>query len=148
MIDEVHRYFTNNSERQGIATLAFEITGDGIDSLHQKYLRHHPHLIAENFHDEVMTYQADGSLDCTKIFEVYAYYKNEKKDLHVDRATKLRFIQQNFSTKGFDKTHEINATIYRCPLPGLVPVEATFDSTCMVAYFDHWVSNGTLIFMY
>jgi hypothetical protein len=136
-IDELKRFFQYNANRQGIATLAFEVTDGDISSLFTKYLSQHPHLISEEYRNNLLSYTVDGSLDCTKVLEVYAYYKNEKADLQVDRATKLRFIQRQSSIQGDDKS------IHRCPLPGLVPIEATFDSTCMPAYFDHWVSNGT-----
>ena len=135
-IDELKRFFQYNANRQGIATLSFEVTDGDISSLYTKYLSRHPHLISEEYRSNLLSYPVDGSLDCTKVLEVYAYYKNEKADLQIDRATKLRFIQRQSTIQGDDKS------IHRCPLPGLVPIEATFDSTCMPAYFDHWVSNG------
>jgi hypothetical protein len=106
--------------------------------LHENYLMHHPSLIVEEFRREVLVYKESDSSECISIFEVYAYYENEKIHDSVDRATKLRFIQRSHSSQ-----HESYSL--KCQLPGLVRVHATFDSTCMGAYFDHWVSNGTIL---
>ena len=143
-LDEIERFFQNNSNRQGIATLAFEVTNGHIEELHKKYWDLHPYLISDEYRDTPLSYPVEGtSGSSVKVFEVYAYYKNEKTDTQVDRGTKLRFVQKiNLKQVHDDSQNDASSDIYQCFLPGLVPVDATFDTTCMPAYFDHWVSNG------
>ena len=85
--------------------------------------------------------------------EVYSYYKGEKGGDDVDKGTKLRFIQychNNNDISGSGKNHDKDKdddkkeNSFIC-LPGIIPVDATFDQTCMEAYCDHWVSNGKYI---
>jgi len=123
---EIQRFYKEHRDRQGIAVLAFQINDGDIDSLFQKYQATNPKLIAENCKSGAITYEDDGVF--TKVLEVYSYYKNEKGG-EVDMGTKLRFVQK------------VNAPKSGLILPGLVPVEAEFDSTAMPAYCDHWVSN-------
>ncbi|CAK0843860.1 unnamed protein product [Prorocentrum cordatum] len=59
---------------------------------------------------------------------VCAYYKGEKQVSEEDRGTLLRFVEVHGSGK-LDV------------LPGMRPVDATFDATGVAAYCDHWVSN-------
>ena len=67
----------------------------------------------------------------TKVLEVYAYYKGEIRSSDADIGTVLRFVQKDDGGEG---------TI-PCILPGLEPVDATFDPSAQAAYCDHWVSN-------
>ena len=64
---------------------------------------------------------------------VYAYYKGDNADSAVDKGTVLRFVEPLV-------TNQPNF----CIVPGLIPVDATFDDSCLAAYCDHWVSNGTM----
>lgn len=120
---QIQQFYDEHAGRQGIAVLAFEVTDGDIDSLFQRYQALHPDLITADFESGAVKYEEDGTE--TKILEVYSYYKNEKGG-EVDLGTKLRFVQR------------ANAEQI---LPGLTPLEASFDKTCMPAYCDHWVSN-------
>jgi 4-hydroxyphenylpyruvate dioxygenase-like putative hemolysin len=124
---QIEEFYEEHSDRQGIAVLAFQVTGGEIDSLHQNYQALHPDLLTEDCHAGVITYAEDGIV--TKVLEVYSYYKNEKGG-EVDKGTRLRFVQR----MGVESDEGLI-------LPGFVPVEATFDKSCMPAYCDHWVSN-------
>ena len=87
----------------------------------------------------------------TKVLEVFAYYRGEKGG-EADHGTRLRFVQTvpGSGTGGEvgdgngdnDGDNDNDGEGRFCALPGLEPVHAVFDSTCLPAYFDHWVSNG------
>lgn len=112
----------------------------------------HPKLICEDYdRNGVKTYYDDDGNNnyCCKVLEVYSYYQGEKGG-EVDKGTKLRFIQYVNNGSDVDNdNHDDNGNngnnpVYHC-LPGIVPVDAKFDETCMSAYCDHWVSNGELL---
>jgi len=130
---QIKEFYNEHSDRQGIAVLAFQVTGGEIDALYQKYQALHPNLLTTDCQDGVITYDEDGSM--TKVLEVYSYYKNDKGG-EVDRGTKLRFVQKIGADAEIDQSGGEGLV-----LPGFVPVEAAFDKTCMPAYCDHWVSN-------
>jgi hypothetical protein len=121
------QFYREHNDRQGIAVLAFQITEGNIESLYERYKTMHPKLLPEDYKDGVLLYEDHGKAT-SKILEVYSYYKNEKGG-QVDKGTKLRFVQKMGSLE--------DGLI----LPGLIPVKANFDKTCMNAYCDHWVSN-------
>jgi len=123
---QIDQFYDQHAGRQGIAVLGFQITDGDIDSLHERYKALHPKLITKDCEGGAVMYNEDDGV--TKVLEVYSYYKNEKGG-EVDEGTKLRFVQR------------INKSGDGLILPGFVPVEATFDKTCMSAYCDHWVSN-------
>jgi len=119
-------FHSNQSDRQGIAVLAFEVCSTStIELLYQRYKKLHPKLLIDQCRSN------DGAIvyDTTKVLEVYAYYKN-KKGGDVDYGTRLRFIAVDNNKKRKS-----------CTLPGLESVAAIFDTTCYPAYSDHWVSN-------
>ncbi len=129
---DIHQFYDNNADRQGIAVLAFEVTSGDIQALFETYQKLHPHLITEKFHAGPLTYSSSEDSDTEiKVLEVYSYYKNDKNG-EVDRGTKLRFVQ---------KKHSVSSSHQYLPLPGFRPLSATYDHTCMSAYCDHWVSN-------
>ena len=136
---QIKEFYNEHSDRQGIAVLAFQVTGGEIDALYQKYQALHPNLLTKDFQGGVIAYDEDGMM--TKVLEVYSYYKNDKGG-EVDRGTKLRFLQKIGSGAGAEMDQSGSGGINNgLVLPGFVPVEATFDKTCMPAYCDHWVSN-------
>ncbi len=124
---QIQQFYDEHAGRQGIAVLAFEVSEGDIENLFERYQALHPNLITPDFVNGAITYD-EGGVE-TKMLEVYSYYKNEKGS-DVDFGTKLRFVQR---TNDVSASHPI--------LPGLVPLEASFDKTCMPAYCDHWVSN-------
>ena len=124
--NQIKQFYDEHAGRQGIAVLAFEVNGGDVDSLFKRYQAMHPKLIPSEFKDGAKVYGENGS--ATKMLEVYSYYKDEK-DGDADFGTKLRFVQK------------ANADADQPVLPGFIPVEASFDDTCMPAYCDHWVSN-------
>jgi hypothetical protein len=141
--ENIHQFYKCHSNRQGIATLAFTITSGTIDDLYQRYLTLHPKLLVEDYADGVQSYEeGNGSTIVCKVLEVYSYYKDDKGG-DVDKGTKLRFIQRLDVNDGHDEGGDMmnDDNHYHC-LPGILPIDATFDETCMSAYCDHWVSNG------
>jgi 4-hydroxyphenylpyruvate dioxygenase-like putative hemolysin len=114
---KVNEFFQSHEGFQGIAALAFCV--QDLERIKANYERLHPALVAN--------YQSyDGNV---QVFEVYAYYKHHAtKERQADKGTILRFIQD---------PNEKNT----CHLPGLAPVEATFEDNSAAAYCDHWVSN-------
>ena len=139
------RFFGAHSGRQGISVLAFEVTSGSIDTICQRYAKLHPKLLmtkdnkcGKSVSNAVRVYKNnDGSI--TKILEVYAYYEGEVRTSEADMGTVLRFIQRD---NDGDAENSPDATCTSTiPLPGLEPVEASFDPTSQAAYCDHWVSN-------
>lgn len=126
---EIQTFYQEHANRQGIAVLAFEVTDGNIDALYDRYKSMHPELIVPDYKNGALLYDEHGHE--VKMLEVYSYYKNEKGGM-IDCGTKLRFYQTNRSSEVITN---------KSPLPGLESVEAKFDSTCMAAYCDHWVSN-------
>ena len=105
---------------QGISVLAFMV--QDVERIKDNYQRLHPELIAD-----CQVYD-DGN---TKVLEVYAYYEYHEqgsKERLADKGTILRFIQDDTDCT-------------TCHLPGLDPVDATFEDNTGAAYCDHWVSN-------
>jgi len=142
--ENIRLFYKSHSDRQGIALLAFQITSGNIEDLHDKYKQMHPKLLPKDYENSVLTYYESGEGTTMKILEVYSYYKNEKGG-DVDQGTKLRFVQRvekSIKNDDYDvKVDEENIGRDHVPLPGLRPVDATYDETCMAAYCDHWVSN-------
>jgi len=103
--------------RQGISTLGFEVSKGDVDKIRANYAELHPKLLVSD---------APRQYGDTRVLEVYAYYKGEKLVSDADKGTVLRFVEQ-----GED--------MY--VLPGVEKVEASFDSSTVPLYCDHWVSN-------
>ena len=140
--NNIQEFYNHNSNRQGFAVMGFEVTHGDIQDIYNRYLMLHPTLIVEEYVHGPWIYNSTSSTSSnvtitTKILEVYAYYKNEKGG-PADTKTRLRFLQHDSQSRTRD-----TSTIEPLPilLPGLQPIHATFDSTCMSAYCDHWVSN-------
>ena len=123
--------------------------------MYQRYLTLHPKLLVGDYVNGVQSYknEDDGSSTIVcKILEVYSYYQNDKGG-DVDKGTKLRFIQRidlnsgDGSGSGSGDGDIIrNGDNHYHSLPGILPIDATFDETCMSAYCDHWVSNGKYLY--
>lgn len=147
--ENIHQFYKSHSNRQGIAILAFTITSGTIDDLYRRYHALHPKLLVEEYVNGVQSYNEDldGSTIVCKVLEVYSYYQNDKGG-DVDKGTKLRFIQRiDLNGGGGAADGSCDGDIlkndnYYHSLPGILPIDATFDETCMSAYCDHWVSNG------
>ncbi|KAI2500868.1 hypothetical protein MHU86_13588 [Fragilaria crotonensis] len=115
----LERFYQCHSNRQGIAVLAFNV--DSVDAIHSKYEKLHPKLV-----------WARNDYESAKILEVFAYYSDnvdEQGMKEPDHGTILRFVER-----------DLEATCSSV-LPGLVPVDASFDQPSQPAYCDHWVSN-------
>ena len=69
------------------------------------------------------------------MLKVFAYYKGEKSISVADEGTRLQFVEPVVNDK---------SDCGKCKLPGIASVPAKFGS-CHAAYFDHWVSNGKII---
>lgn len=115
------RFSNNQAGRQGVAVLAFQCNRGDIDFIQASYGEKHPKLLAPSGPHAY----ADG----TRILEVYAYYQGQTGKDAPDVGTLLRFIEPPAGA-GVAFT-----------LPGIEPVEASFDGTSLPVYFDHWVSN-------
>ena len=99
--------------------MAFNV--DSVDTIHMKYKTLHPKLIS-----------ARKDYESAKILEVFAYYSDsidQQGMKEPDQGTILRFVER-----------DLGATCFSV-LPGLVPVDASFDQPSQPAYCDHWVSN-------
>ena len=96
-----------------------------MQALHERYRYLHPALI----HSYNEYKESDGST--TKVLQVFAYYEHSEDTARsADRGTLLRFSESD----------DVNSSRC-CPLPGLTPIEAVFDTCSQPAYCDHWVSN-------
>jgi len=115
------RFSNNQSGRQGVAVLAFQVAKGDIDAIQKSYTEGHPNLLTPQ---GPLAY-ADG----TRILEVYAYYQGLTGKDSPDVGTILRFIEQPEGAGG------------GFVLPGIEPVDATFDGASLPVYYDHWVSN-------
>ena len=115
------RFYKAHSNRQGIAVLAF--TTSSIGTIYSRYQDLHPKLVTPQ---SMQSYE-----DGTRVLEVYAYYQGEIRSSEADIGTVLRFVQKD----------SVGDDTMPCLLPGLEPVEATFDPSAQAAYCDHWVSN-------
>lgn len=150
-IDNINEFYKNNAQRQGISTLAFQVTpnsSQSIDSLYDKYSSLHAKLLPKEFQQGPLSYSSNNNNNggkgtgsssgttTTKVLEVYAYYTNQMGS-DVDRGTRLRFVEQTLNS-GKEEEDCVSSS---CILPGIQPVDAIFDDSCMVAYCDHWVSN-------
>jgi hypothetical protein len=175
-LENIQQFYNCHANRQGIAVLSFSITTSNnnnddddddddnesscIQDLYQRYLELHPKLIVQEYSDGPKSYyneedddKGDENVIC-KVFEVYSYYKGDKGG-DVDYGTRLRFIQHFDANKSDDDDDDddddgeytVNSSLYHC-LPGIQPIDATFDDTCMSAYCDHWVSNGMLSYLF
>ena len=137
-IENINEFYKNNAQRQGISTLAFQVTpnsSQSIDSLHDKYSSLHTKLLPKEFQQGPLSYsngEGEKGAGTTKVLEVYAYYTNQMGG-DVDRGTRLRFVEQNCG-EGEDCVSSSSS----CILPGIQPVDAIFDDSCMAAYCDHW----------
>jgi len=118
----INRYTSYHNGAQGVAVLGFELARGELEVVVERYRACHPKLIVSvphQYEDENM-----------RIFDVYAYYLGEKKESEADPGTVIRFVERGSACAEGSM-----------PLPGLVPVAATFDPTVLPAYADHWVSN-------
>jgi len=116
---QLERFARHRAGRAGIAVLGFETAEGGVQAIFEKYKELHPKLLVTESPQE-----HPGAI----VLEVYAYYKGEKQVSEEDRGTLLRFVEVTGSGK-------IDV------LPGMQPVDATFDATGVASYHDHWVSN-------
>jgi hypothetical protein len=153
-------FYNHNSNRQGFAVMGFEVTHGDIQDIYTRYLMLHPTLLVEEYVHGPWIYNTANdtpstttnattttttttttNATTTKVLEVYAYYQKEKGGT-VDTKTRLRFIQHDgFNPRGTSAVVPEQQQQRPLPLPGLQPIHATFDETCMPAYCDHWVSN-------
>lgn len=119
--ENIHRYYANKANRQGIAVLGFNV--NNVSLIHERYKKKHPYLI-----------HSFKIYDDAQVFEAFAYYNNEGDrtdgQRKADAGTLFRFVESKGSKA---KT--------TCILPGLDRVDATFDESSQAAYCDHWVSN-------
>ena len=125
----IHRFFKEHDNRQGIAVLAFEVGSDCLNNIYQRYHTLHSQLLVDGFKCGVKSYDEEAD-----ILEVYAYYQGDKGVSPADEGTILRFIEAKETSKN---------KVYK--LPGIVTIPAKFHPTCSSAYFDHWVSNGEVV---
>lgn len=119
----IHQFLAYHGNRQGIAVLGFQ-TND-VTQIHERYQSRHASLI-QSYNE----YNSEAF--CTKVLQVYAYYQSTSDAGKIkipDKGTILRFIQTENNDQAF------------CVLPGLIPVDAVFDTNSQPAYSDHWVSN-------
>mmetsp|Transcript_404 Transcript_404/g.629 ORF Transcript_404/g.629 Transcript_404/m.629 type:complete len:706 (+) Transcript_404:471-2588(+) len=132
----LHRFFSQHSNRQGVAVLAFEVTNGSIETIYQRYTLLHPSLLIEGKSGEVQNYNG------FKVLEVYAYYKGKKCVTDADRGTVIRFVQQQ-QNNHCSSTARDQEKYISCKLPGITAVRAVFDDyiSTQPAYCDHWVSN-------
>jgi hypothetical protein len=117
------RFADAHGGKQGIAVLSFELGTGGLDTIYSRYKRVHPKLIASG---EIMDYPEDGF----RVLEVFAYYKGDKQVTDADSGTIIRFLE-------IDRSKNVDNLV----LPGFSREKAEYDSTCLPAYCDHWVSN-------
>mmetsp|Transcript_23147 Transcript_23147/g.52024 ORF Transcript_23147/g.52024 Transcript_23147/m.52024 type:complete len:689 (-) Transcript_23147:184-2250(-) len=126
--------------RQVIGVLGFEVA-EGIEEIVRRYGEKHPKLMVhEGLREwkDVRRFCIGGreevrELGSLRMFEVYAYYKEEEE---ADKGTRLRFVERrgNYArAEGFSNPLGV--------LPGLEDVNAKFDGTSIASYSDHWVSN-------
>jgi hypothetical protein len=113
----VKRFVAAHAERQGVGVLAFVV--EDVESILNSYKTLHPNLVADYYAED-------------KTLEVYAYYCRHSEDDDpsnrvADEGTVLRFVQKSDSSPFI--------------IPGLAPVDATFEDSSKPAYCDHWVSN-------
>lgn len=109
----LHRFYDQHSDRQGVAVLAFHV--DNVGEIEAKYKTLHPNLFFRRFYrTEIL------------LLEVFAYYMDD--DITADTGTVLRFIQP---------IHGQQVSV----LPGLTPIDADFPEDSKAAFCDHWVSN-------
>jgi len=137
----IKHFYKLHSNRQGIATLGFQVSSGTIEAIHNRYKQRHPRLLTQECLNGVIQYPNSESTDkkgTTKVLEVYAYYQDEKGG-DADCGTRLRFIQTDDGEGEGQGGIETDRSC--CLLPGFKPVRATYDNTCFPAYFDHWVSN-------
>eukprot|EP00520_Triparma_pacifica_P009405 CAMPEP_0118644104 /NCGR_PEP_ID=MMETSP0785-20121206/6754_1 /TAXON_ID=91992 /ORGANISM="Bolidomonas pacifica, Strain CCMP 1866" /LENGTH=719 /DNA_ID=CAMNT_0006535827 /DNA_START=353 /DNA_END=2512 /DNA_ORIENTATION=- len=127
-VSQLDRFFSNHQNRPGISCLAFEVTSGDIQNIYTNYSTLHPKLLTPH---GLVSYK-DGAGSITRVLEVYAYYKGDKKVSDADEGTVLRFVEKKLSHVSAKKS---------CKLPGLVDVDAVYDGTSFPAYMDHWVSN-------
>jgi len=119
----VDRFFKAHNGHQGIAVLGFEVAPGDLETVLTRYKRMHPKLLASS---SIMEYPADGF----RLLEVFAYYKGAKQVSDADQGTVIRFLE-------LDR----NVNCKNIVLPGVAPCDASYDSSCLPAYCDHWVSN-------
>ena len=95
-----------------------------MEALLERYKRLHPKLLPVEYQEGLQEYTG------TKVFEAYAYYKNDIGGV-IDKGTRIRYVE---------KSNEKD-TMTGADLPGFQSVDAHFNDGCMAAYCDHWVSN-------
>jgi len=114
----LQRFSEHRAGRQGIAVLGFKVKSGELDHIVKKYKEKHPKLLASEPKD----------FPGARILEVFAYYQGETGSSDADQGTLLRFVEEKDASNFW-------------VLPGIQPVEATFDEVSLPAYCDHWVSN-------
>lgn len=114
------RFSKHRGGRTGIAVLGFAVEQGTVEKIRARYAALHPELLLPG---------SPRVYSGAKVLEVFAYYQGDKLVSDADRGTVLRFVE----FEGTDFKDWI--------LPGVEGVEASFDSTSLAAYCDHWVSN-------
>lgn len=114
----LQRFSEHRAGQQGIAVLGFRVKSGELDHIVEQYKEKHPKLLAT----EPKDYPG------ARILEVFAYYQGETGSSDADQGTLLRFVEEKDASNFW-------------VLPGIQPVEATFDQVSLPAYCDHWVSN-------
>lgn len=114
------RFSKHRGGRTGIAVLGFAVEPGTVEKIRARYAALHPELLLP---DSPRVYSG------ATVLEVFAYYQGDKLVSDADRGTVLRFVE----VEGTGSKDWI--------LPGVETVEASFDSTSLAAYCDHWVSN-------
>jgi hypothetical protein len=74
-VSQLLRFFKNHQGRPGISCLAFEVTSGDITNIYNNYSSKHPKLLTP----QGMVSYKDGAGSITRVLEVFAYYKGEKK---------------------------------------------------------------------
>ena len=129
----VDRFVGNQSGRQGIAVLAFEVPLGATERIRAAYAAKHPKLLKDA---ATKTYAGVGATT-VQILEVFAYYTGAVGTSDADRGTLIRFIERT----AVDGTALPLGTANALVLPGLAAVEHTFETAACPAFADHWVSN-------
>ena len=123
----LERYFAYHNNAQGVAVLGFELEPGELALVQERYEALHPKLVVAPPH---------AYPDGTRVLDVFAYYRGESRVSDADPGTLLRFVERTTAAGEGAEGAEVPP-----PLPGLVPVAATFESGVLPAYCDHWVSN-------
>eukprot|EP00929_Paragymnodinium_shiwhaense_P020762 TRINITY_DN13732_c0_g1_i1.p1 TRINITY_DN13732_c0_g1~~TRINITY_DN13732_c0_g1_i1.p1 ORF type:complete len:665 (+),score=173.32 TRINITY_DN13732_c0_g1_i1:96-2090(+) len=118
-LEKLERFAGCHSGRQGVAVLGFLVGPGDADKIYASYSKIHPKLIT----GPPKVYKN------AKIFEVFAYYKDEIGTSDEDMGTIIRFVER------------VSGAQDLWVLPGISKVDAAFDGHSQALYCDHWVSN-------